>query len=754
MVSSVAGPRVLLRRLREVMAEPESAQKRLEKISVAIAANMVAEVCSVYLVRPDNILELFATEGLNPDAVHNTFLNTGEGLVGLIAAEAETLSLSDAHAHPAFAYRPETGEDAFSSFLGVPILRLGRTLGVLVVQNRTQRTYNEEEVEVLQTTAMVLAEMIVAENMAATVVADEPKLGLMSSVQLKATSFARGIALGCAVFHEPRVNVVKLIADNPAAEQRRLDVAITALRFAVEEMLREPDVVRGGDHRDILEVYRMYAYDRGWVRKIEEAISTGLTAEAAVERVQNETLARLLRQPDPYLRDRLHDFDDLTNRLLRILAGRSATASAEDLPEDAIIFARNMGPADLLDYDRERLRALVLEEGGATSHVAIVARALGIPMVGRVDNILQLVDAGDPIIVDGDTGELYVRPSGEIEASYTEKLKFIELRKAQYAKLRDRQAVSVDGHRIKLYMNAGLPVDIDHLDESGADGIGLFRTEFQFMIASKFPRLDEQTAVYRSVIEAAKGQRVVFRSLDIGGDKVIPYMRQAEEENPALGWRAIRMSLDRPALLRSQIRALLRASGEGQLNLMFPMVSEADEVIRARALVDKEIEFLTRHNYKIPSTINIGVMLEVPSLIWHIPALTPYVDFISVGSNDLLQFMFASDRSSPRLTGRFDALSPAFLKILRQIVLECRAHDIPLSLCGEMAGVPVEAMALIAIGFRSISMSASSIGPVKEMVLKLDASALEAELLPKLDEPVKSLRSTIEAFALNNGISL
>jgi len=752
MVSSVAGPRVLLRRLREVMAEPESAQRRLEKVSVAIAANMVAEVCSVYLMRPDNILELFASEGLNPDAVHNTFLSTGEGLVGLIAAEAETLSLSDAHAHPAFAYRPETGEDAFSSFLGVPILRLGHTLGVLVVQNRTQRAYSEEEVEVLQTTAMVLAEMIVAEDMAAAVVAHQPRLG--ASLQLKATSFARGIALGVAVFHEPRVNVVKLIADNASVEQRRLDVAIVSLREAVEEMMHKPDVVRGGEPRDILEVYRMYAYDRGWVRKIEEVISTGLTAEAAVERVQNETLARLLRQSDPYVRDRLHDFDDLTNRLLRILAGRPATASAEDIPDNAVIFARNMGPADLLDYDRERLRALILEEGGATSHVAIVARALEIPMVGRVEHILQLVDAGDPVIVDGDMGELYVRPSLEINESYTEKRKFIELREAQYAKLRLTKAVTTDGHNIGLYMNAGLPVDIDHLDASGADGIGLFRTEFQFMIASRFPRLDEQTAVYRSVLDAANDQRVVFRSLDIGGDKVIPYMRQAEEENPALGWRAIRMSLDRPALLRSQIRALLRASGGGELNLMFPMVSEVDEVIRARALVDKEIAFLTRHNYTIPSSINIGVMLEVPSLIWHIPALAPYVDFISVGSNDLLQFMFASDRASPRLTGRFDSLSPAFLKILRQIVVECDAHDIPLSLCGEMAGVPVEAMALIAIGFRSISMTASSIGPVKEMVLSLDAAALEAEILPRLDEPIKSLRPAIEAFALSNDIPL
>lgn len=754
MVGSVAGPRVLLRRLREVMAQRESAQQRLEKVSVAIAANMVAEVCSVYLVRPDNSLELFATVGLNPGSVHNTFLNTGEGLVGLVAAEAETLNLPDAHSHPAFAYRPETGEDAYKSFLGVPILRLGRTLGVLVVQNRTQRTYSEEEVEVLQTTAMVLAEMIVAENMAATVVLDEPKLGLVSSVQLKATSFAKGIALGRAVFHEPRVTVVKLIADNASIEQRRLDVAIVALRIAVEKMLSEPDVVRGGEHRDILEVYRMYAYDRGWVRKIEEAISTGLTAEAAVERVQNETLARLLRQSDPYLRDRLHDFDDLTNRLLRILAGRSATASAEGLSEDAIILARNMGPADLLDYDREHLRGLVLEEGGATSHVAIVARALGIPMIGRVENILQLVDAGDPIIVDGDLGELYVRPTKQIESSYTEKLKFIALREAQYAKLRDRQAITLDGHHIKLHMNAGLLVDIDHLDESGADGIGLFRTEFQFMLASKFPRLEEQTAVYSSVLTAAKGKSVVFRSLDIGGDKVIPYMRQAEEENPALGWRAIRMSLDRPALLRSQIRALLRASGGEELNLMFPMVSETDEVIRARVLVDKEIKFLTRHNYQLPTAIHIGVMLEVPSLIWHISALAPYVDFISVGSNDLLQFLFASDRSSPRLTGRFDSLSPAFLKILRQIVLSCDEHDIPLSLCGEMAGAPIEAMALIAIGFRSISMSASSIGPVKDMVLNLDASALEAELLPRLDEPIKSLRSAIETFALDRDIPL
>ena len=539
MRGALGGPRVLLRRLREVMAEPVSAQERLDKIVVLIAANMVAEVCSVYVLRGDTTLELYATEGLKREAVHQTVLRSDEGLVGLVSSQASAINLSNAQAHPAFSFRPETGEEIYHSFLGVPVLRAGNTLGVLVVQNRARRTYSEEEVEALQTTAMVLAEMIASGEL--TRPGDE--IAARRAVHLQGAPLSEGIALGHVVLHEPRVVVTNYIADDIQAELKHLRAAIETLQSNLDQLLEHGDVVEGGEHREVLEAYRMFAYDRGWVHKLEEAVMTGLTAEAAVERVQSDTRARMLRQTDPFLRERLHDLDDLANRLMRQLTGRDHAPSRESLPENAIIVARAMGPAALLDYDRKRLRGLILEEGGAHSHVTIVARALGIPAVGEIDNATGIADPGDAIIVDGSTGDLHIRPLPDMAAAYAERVRLRARRQQQYQALRDRPCVTKDGQEISLMLNAGLAVDLPHIADTGAAGIGLFRTELQFMVAPNFPRTSEQYALYRAVIDAAGDKPVVFRTLDIGGDKILPYMRNVEEENPALGWRAIRLGL-------------------------------------------------------------------------------------------------------------------------------------------------------------------------------------------------------------------
>ncbi|MGB7178584.1 MAG: phosphoenolpyruvate-utilizing N-terminal domain-containing protein, partial [Xanthobacteraceae bacterium] len=399
MRGALGGPRVLLRRLREVMAEPVSAQERLDKIVVLIAANMVAEVCSVYVLRVDATLELYATEGLNRDAVHHTVMKSDEGLVGLVASQASAINLSNAQTHPAYSYRPETGEEIYHSFLGVPILRAGNTLGVLVVQNRARRTYSEEEVEALQTTAMVMAEMIASGELSA-LAPPGAEPAARRSVHVKGSGLSEGIALGHIVLHEPRVVVTNFIADDVPKELEHLRAAVETLRSSLDKLLEHGDVVEAGEHREVLEAYRLFAYDRGWVHKLEEAVMTGLTAEAAVERVQSDIRARMLRQTDPYLRERLHDLDDLAHRLMRQLTGRDHAPSRESLPENAILVARSMGPAALLDYDRKRLRGLVLEEGGPNSHVAIVARALGIATVGEIDNATGIADPGDAIIVD------------------------------------------------------------------------------------------------------------------------------------------------------------------------------------------------------------------------------------------------------------------------------------------------------------------------------------------------------------------
>jgi phosphotransferase system enzyme I (PtsP) len=755
MRGALGGPRVLLRRLREVMAEPVSAQERLDKIVVLIAANMVAEVCSVYVLRVDATLELYATEGLNREAVHQTVMRSDEGLVGLVASEANAINLSDAQAHPAFSYRPETGEEIYHSFLGVPILRAGNTLGVLVVQNRARRTYSEEEVEALQTTAMVMAEMIASGELSV-LARPGAEPAARRTLRLKGAGLNDGIALGHVVLHEPRVVITNFIADDVPKERARLESAITALRADLDAMLEHGDVAEGGEHRDVLEAYRMFAHDRGWVHKLEEAVMTGLTAEAAVERVQSDTRARMLRQTDPYLRERLHDLDDLANRLMRLVLGRDHAPSRENLPENAIIVARSMGPAALLDYDRKRLRGLVLEEGGPTSHVAIVARALGIAAVGEVSNAIGLVDPGDAIIVDGAGGDVHIRPSPDLEAAYIERVRVRARRQLQYFALRDKPCLTRDGEAISLFLNAGLLVDLPHIAETGAAGIGLFRTELQFMVAAQFPRTGEQLALYRAVLDAAAGRPVVFRTLDIGGDKVLPYMRNVEEENPALGWRAIRLGLDRPALLRSQIRALLRAASGRDLRLMFPMIAAVQEFDDAKALVERELTYLRRHNHRLPERVEVGTMLEVPSLLYQLDELLDRVDFLSVGTNDLAQFLFAADRGNPRVSARFDDLSIPMLRALKDIADRSRAYGKPATLCGEMASKTLGALALIALGYRSFSLAPSAVGPVKAMALELDAGKAQAlvNALVARKNGAASIRENLVAFAEAEGIPL
>jgi phosphotransferase system, enzyme I, PtsP len=755
MRGSLGGPRVLLRRLREVMAEPVSAQERLDKIVVLIAANMVAEVCSVYVLRVDSTLELYATEGLNRDAVHHTVLGSDEGLVGLVSSQATAINLSNAQAHPAFAYRPETGEEIYHSFLGVPILRAGNTLGVLVVQNRAKRTYSEEEVEALQTTAMVLAEMIASGELSALALPGaEP--AARRSLHLKGMALSEGIALGHVVLHEPRVVVTNYIADDVPKELKHLEAAIETLRTDLDQLLEHGDVVEGGEHRDVLEAYRMFAYDTGWAHKLQEAVMTGLTAEAAVERVQSDTRARMLRQTDPYLRERLHDLDDLANRLMRQLTGRDHAPSRENLPENAILVARSMGPAALLDYDRKRLRGLVLEEGGPQSHVAIVARALGIAAVGEIDNATGIVDPGDAIIVDGTAGDVHLRPLPDMEAAYAERVRLRARRQQQYAALRDQPCVTKDGEEITLLINAGLSVDLPHIADTGAAGIGLFRTELQFMVAPNFPRASEQYALYRAVLEAADDKPVTFRTLDIGGDKVLPYMRNIEEENPALGWRAIRLGLDRPALLRTQLRALLRAAGGRSLKIMFPMIATVAEFDQAKELVERELTHLRRHGHKLPDAVEVGSMVEVPSLLYQLDELLEHVDFLSVGSNDLVQFLYAVDRGNPRVSTRFDPLSAPVLRALNDIAARARAHGKPATVCGELASQPIGALALAALGYRSLSLTPSAVGPVKALLVDLDASKAAEFLYPLIEKPTAGvpIRAHLEKFAASGGLQL
>ncbi len=747
---------MLLKRLRELMAAALEPQERLDRIVREIASNMVAEVCSLYVLRADGVLELYATEGLNPDAVHLAQLKLGQGLVGTIAAGARPLNLTDAQHHPAFAYLPETGEEAYLSFLGVPVLRAGRTLGVLVVQNKTMRTYRDDEVEALETTAMVIAEMIAAGDLSRLGRAGI-ELDLRRSVSYNGLALSEGVGLGHVVLHEPRVVVTNLFNEDSDAERSRLSESLGSLRLSIDDMLSRRDVAFEGEHRAVLEAYRMFANDRGWVRRLEEAIGNGLTAEAAVEKVQSDMRARMMHMTDPYLRERMSDFDDLGNRLLRQLMGRGPEMLAETLPKDAIIVARSMGAAELLDYPRQKLRGLVLEDGAPTSHVVIVARAIGIPVAGQVKGVVSMSENGDAIIIDGDDGQVHLRPQADVEAAFAEKARFRARKQQLYRELRDKPSVSADGVKVDLLMNAGLAVDLPQLSESGAAGIGLFRTELQFMVAAQFPRAEEQEQLYREVLLAAGDKPVTFRTIDIGGDKVLPYFKEAAtEENPALGWRAIRLTLDRPALLRTQIRALLKAAGGRELRVMLPMVTEIAEIRKARAIIDREVQYLSRFAHLLPTRIKLGAMIEVPSLLWQLNELMRAVDFVSVGSNDLFQFITATDRGNARMSSRFDPISVPFLRVLKQIADAGFANNTPVTLCGELAGRPISAMALIGVGYRSISMAPAAIGPVKTMLRELPVDALVTQMNKAMNGmgAEDNMHTMLSSFAAEHGVEL
>jgi phosphotransferase system enzyme I (PtsP) len=753
---AATGSRRLLSRLRDVMAGSGSPQLRLDKVVQLIATDMVAEVCSVYLLRAGDILELCATEGLSAAAVHHTRLRLGEGLVGVIGATARSLALSDAQSHPNFAYRPETGEEIYHSLMGVPILRQGKVSGVLVVQNRAPRHYTEDEVEALETIAMVLAELVASGGLVAP--AELHAVGGIGTLphRLEGIRLNPGLAIGTAVLHQPDIVVTRLVAENPALELERLETALEEMHVEIDQLLLTNDLGESGEHRDILETYRLFAEDRGWFGRMQEAIASGLTAEAAVQRVREDTAARMRQVVDPYIRERMADLEDLAMRLLRHLSGEAETAARAraSLPPDIVLIARNMGPAELLDYDRRSLRALVLEEGSAAAHVTIVARALDIPVIGRVGHLFENVEPGDQVVVDADNAQLLIRPTEDMQQAVEAALAERSTREAQYRTLRTLPAVTLDGTEVRLMINAGLLLDLPALEATGADGIGLYRTELPFMARSTFPSVEDQAELYRRVLDQAGDRPVVFRTLDIGGDKLLPYLPGAKEENPAMGWRAIRIALDRPSMLRHQLRALILAADGRRLDVMFPMVATVGELQAAQAILRLEMERARARGLTLPGELRLGAMIEVPALVWQLEPLCRLADFLSVGSNDLLQFLFARDRGNPRVADRYDNLAPSALLCLDMIVRAAAAAGTPLSICGEMAGGPIEAMALIGLGFRTLSMAPSSIGPVKAMIRRLELEPLRRYIFERLADPVPSLRGALSAFAGDHGIDL
>ncbi len=718
---AAGGIAALLKSMHDAVAVASTAQDRLDALTLAIARHVASDVCSIYLRLPSDELELFSTEGLNREAVHKTRLNWGEGLVGVVAETQRPLITADAPLHPNFAYRPETGEDPLHSFLGVPLVRSGKSLGVLVLQNQVSRRYTDDEVGAATAVATLLAEIAASGELLDQRTTEDVGAMLHRPERLKGAGVVPGVARGRAAFHEPPTPKHKVFAADAETEARRLELGIAALQASVDALLARETLEDAP--REVLETYRLFAYDRGWKERMRAAALSGLTAESAVEQVQAENRARMAQIKDPYLRERMHDLDDLSRRLLRHLTGAEAAAAAE-LPEAAILLARVLGPAELLEYDRSRLKGLVVADASPTSHVAIVARALGVPLVAGIDSALGLVEAGDDVIVDGESGDVLIRPTTDVIASYREKEALQTEQQAAFAAERDLPSVTRDGVAIELLMNAGIPLDMSHLESTGAAGVGLFRTELQFIIGAQLPRAGAQERLYAQILALAGGKPVVFRTADLGADKAGAYMKVRPEANPAMGWRGLRMAIDRPGLFRPQLRALLAASAGGVAHVLFPMITVPDEVDAARDLIAREVDFANRRGKPLPSEIRVGAMIETPAAAWRIDDIAARVDFLSIGGNDLAQFYFAADRDAEMTQRRFDPLEPGFLSFISRLAEAASRVGKPLTFCGEQAADPLMGAALIGAGLRRFSSPASSIGPFRRLLRSIDAAGV------------------------------
>ncbi|WCT71906.1 phosphoenolpyruvate--protein phosphotransferase [Sphingomonas naphthae] len=756
--TATTAAREILRRLHDVMAARTPAQAKLNQVVQIIGEALNSEVCSIYLLR-DGVLELYATRGLKQEAVHVTTLALGEGLVGTIAENVETLNLDEATSHPDFAYKPETGEELYHSFAGVPIVRREKAIGVVAVQHLDSHRYAEVEIEALQTVAMVLAELIAGAGLADEGIDIGRGPRQLGPERLTGLKLVEGMGRGVAVFHQPRVHVEHTVAEDTEAERARVYSAFNKMRDQIDRMMSQAEFGAGpGEHQDILETYKMFAYDEGWRNRINQAIDSGLTAEAAIERVQQRTRMRMREIDDPLLADRMHDLEDLSNRLIRIVSGQLGTAAQMGLREDSILIARNLGPAELLEYDRRRLKGVVLQEGSLTAHVTIVARAMGIPVIGRVRDARTAIAEGDMLLVDGGAATVHARPTEAIEESFVSRLMLTQRRRAEFTAMRDLPSVTRDGIRVALLINAGLRDDVAALDVTGADGIGLFRTEFQFLVSSTLPQRERQQRLYRDVMEQAGDRPVVFRTVDIGGDKALPYLKdqdQIDEENPALGWRAIRLSLERDGLMKAQAAALLEAAANRTLYVMFPMVSEPWEFAQARELFEVQRQRIAGRGRSGPLAVRYGTMLEVPALAEQLDILLPMIDFLSIGTNDLTQFLFAADRAHPKLAERFDWLSPSILRFLSRVVTTTRAADKPVAVCGEMGGRTLEAMALLGLGVERLSITPAAVGAVKAMIRSVDLAALRPRLAEWLvTPPPEGFRAALTQWAQENEVAI
>ncbi|MBK10732.1 MAG: phosphoenolpyruvate--protein phosphotransferase [Cobetia sp.] len=742
----------VLRRIVQEVNGARSLDAALATMVLRIRKAMKTDVCSVYLLAPESDrFVLKDTIGLRSSSVGQVSLARGEGLVGMVALREEPLNLEDAPAHPQFRYFEETGEERFSSFLGVPIIHQRRVLGVLVIQQHEKRRFDEGEEAFLVTLGAQLAGVL-AHALAT------GALGKLAGTSGQATfsgvAGSPGIAIGKAFVLSPPADldaVPDLIPTDIEFEIARLKEAINAVREEIRVAAERLASRISTQEHALFEVYQQMLGDAALGQEVEKRIREGQWAPAALADIVRRHVQYLERVDDDYLRERAADIRDLGRRVLSHLQEEGDSGPIE-YPENTILIGHEISPATLGEVPRERLKGLVAVSGSSTSHVAILARAMGIPTVlGMVDLPLSRL-GGAPVILDGHRGRLVVRPELELGAYYSRLIEEEQALSALLEQEQDLPSVTPDGHVLPLMVNTGLALDSVASLKSRVGGVGLYRTEVPFMMSDRFPSEQEQARLYREQLLGFAPLPVTMRTLDIGGDKDLPYF-PINEANPFLGWRGIRVTLDHPEVLMVQLRAMLRAAeGLDNLRIMLPMISGIEEVDAALALVNRALVELAEEGINV-SRPSVGVMIEVPAALYQLEALATRVDFFSVGSNDLTQYLLAVDRNNPRVASLYDACHPAVLRALARLAEESRALKMPVSVCGELAGDPAGALLLLGMGFDSLSMNAPSLPRVRAAIRRVSLSAaqgLVGEVLcqPTADEVHDLLLHRLQAWDL------
>lgn len=743
----------LLKQLRQIMDEPKRVPDKLSRILEIVSSKMQADAATCYVTVDDNYLELFAAYGLLPDSTHRLRMRYNEGMVGEIAESKRSLAIDNIWLYPKFVSKPELAEEKdFKSFIGVPILQWNRVVGVLALYNCSEVKRSEEDIELLETMAMVLAEILVSEEVAEYKKSLIKARGISTKDRIKGLSLNKGFGIGVAVVHRRRQSVTNIFAEDKEKELRRLEIAHHQMNEDLDAKFNSTKLGLG-EHVDILDAYRMFAKDKGWYGKIADNIKGGLAAEAAVERAYEDMWNRLSQSTDSYMKERLHDLRDVADRLQSYLSG-DYNRAVEVTAGDIVIVAKTMGPAELMDYDYTRIRGLILEDGTPTMHVAIVAKALNIPVLAKIKGIFGVIQSGQVVAVDGNEGFAYINPSPQVEADFRKKIAQKEELRKKLAALRGLPARTLDGVDIGLYVNVGLPMDFDYIETTNCDGVGLYRTEIPFMASETMPDVEKQVSYYKNLMDRCGDKKVIFRSLDVGSDKLLPYWAYAGEANPAIGWRSIRITLDRRAILRKQIKAFLLSAAGKELNVMFPMIADLAEFEDAKETLMIELEKEKSKGVSVPKKVNVGLMVEVPSVIFQLDDILPKADFVSVGTNDLAQFIFACDRGNPKLSERYDVLSAPFLNVMKTIVDKAKTAGIYCSVCGEMASNPIEALALIGLGYRNLSSSGASYGKVKGMIRSVNTEEIADYMKLLLKSTRNSLRPQLIAYAYDHGIEI